>query len=65
MERLKICQNWKFNVELKIKIVEQINDPVRKAELMAKLMGDIIDGLRGDALNAAMDLGPVLHGPEG
>ena len=55
----------RFKVELKIKIVEQINDPGRKAELMAKLMGDIIDGLRGDALNAAMDLGPVFHGPKG
>ena len=56
---------WKFKVELKIKIVEQTNDPGRKAELMAKSMGDVIDVLRGDALNAAMDLGPVLHGPEG
>ena len=32
---------------------------------MAKLMGDVIDGLRGDALNAAMDLGPVLHRQDG
>ena len=52
---------WKFKVELKIEIVEQTNDPGRKAELMAKLMGDVIDGLRGDTLNAAMDLGSVLH----
>ena len=55
---------WKFKVELKIKIVEQkILD--ERQSFMAKWMGDVIDGLRGDALNAAMDLGPVLHGPEG
>ena len=56
---------WKFNVELKIKIVEQMNDPGRKAELMAKLTGDIVDGLRGDALGVAMDLGSVLHRQDG
>jgi len=56
---------WKFKVELKIKIVEQINDQGRKAEQMAMLMGDVIDGLRGDALSAAMDLGSVLHRQDG
>ena len=56
---------WKFKVELKIKIVEQINDQGRKAEQVAMLMGDVIDGLRGDALSAAMDLGSVLHRQDG
>ena len=51
---------WKFKVETKIKAVKAIADVSKREEFKVKLLSDIIDGLRGDALNAAMDMGDSL-----
>ena len=57
---------WKFKVEMRMRCVESITDDGRREEAKAKLLSEVIDGLRGDALNAAMDLGSVLYNfPDG
>ena len=58
-------QEWKFKVTTKKFAVPTIKDEGIRAEKLAELTSKVTDGLSGDALKVAMDLGEALSKPDG
>ena len=58
-------QEWKFKVTTKKFAVLAIKDEGQRSERLAELTSKVTDGLSGDALKVAMDLGEDLSKPGG
>ena len=58
-------QEWKFKGTTKKFAVLAIKDEGQRAERLAELTSKVTDGLSGDALKVAMDLGEDLSKPDG
>ena len=55
---------WKFKVMTKKSALTAIKDDDTRRERMAELTSKVTDGLAGEALKVAMDLGEAMLGKE-
>ena len=58
-------QEWKFKLMIKQNAILATKDEIQRKERMADLISRVTDGLSGDALKVAMDLGDELEKDEG